>query len=172
MDCGRPTRSRPARRHEGILKPPLTGWRRATHHEEADQLRAVVPDGIASLPEVIPVDARTRNARWSLALAYLLATVLAHGAHHHHRDAEEAAALCLASCQDARLHLSGHPAPRLNQHLDDCLACQLRADHQAWLGDDRPLFQRPGARGDNDRHPPRTRPESTLRLSCRAPPRA
>ena len=94
------------------------------------------------------------------------------GAHRHGRDPDGDGAHCLASCQDAGLHLSGHPAPSLDHLPDGCLACQFRAEHQARLADDRPHSRGPADRTAGALPRPLTRFGSIRRLSCRAPPLA
>ena len=112
-----------------------------------------------------------RQGRWWLVLAYTLATVLAQSAHRHGGAADDAQARCLASCQDTRVHLSGHPAPDLDRLRTDCPACQFRADHQADSALRPSPFHRPVVAQATDRRTPTALPGAVLRPSCRAPPR-
>jgi hypothetical protein len=117
------------------------------------------------------LDARTRIARRWLIAAYLLAAVVAPCAHRHGTDAEDAEARCLASCQDSRLHLSGHVSPDLDGPPSDCLACQFRAVPQI-VPSPAPAPFDLHCSGSIDVSGPRSlRAISLLRLSCRAPPR-
>ncbi|MDR3636671.1 MAG: hypothetical protein P4L84_22905 [Isosphaeraceae bacterium] len=75
--------------------------------------------------------ARTWNCRLWFAVAYLLATGLAQCAHRHGHAESDAATRCLASCDDNRIHLSGHTSVDLGDHPDHCPACQFRNSHQA-----------------------------------------
>ena len=119
------------------------------------------------------MDARGRNTRWWLAVAYTLATVFASCAHVHDHGtgSEEADARCLASCRDSRLHLSGHQSPDLGHLSNDCLACQFRANHQTApsLVPTRFDVRDTGAAAVADTGA--LLPPSVLRLSCRGPPR-
>ncbi|MEO6810227.1 MAG: hypothetical protein ABI353_14020 [Isosphaeraceae bacterium] len=114
---------------------------------------------------------RASFRRYLLILAYALTTVLAQGTHRHGPSPEEETS-CLASCQDSRLHFSGHSAPDLEHHPHDCLACHFRTSHQGgplstcvlWLetvGEKTPVP--PSVAAPRDR---------SVRPSCRAPPRS
>jgi hypothetical protein len=114
---------------------------------------------------------RVRHGRWSLVLAYTLATVLVPSAHRHGEEADDAPTRCLASCQDARVHLSGHRAPDLDHLRLDCPACQFRASHQAMAILDPAPFRLTVVAAAPDLPPPHPRRTAALRPSCRAPPR-
>jgi hypothetical protein len=117
-----------------------------------------------------PLPARTWSCRLWLGVAYLLATGLAQCAHHHGGADEHAATRCLASCDDERVHLSGHTSVDLGDHQDHCPACQFRTSHQAGR-DTRVAPFRPVCAGRVETARPvmpARRPAS--RLSCRAPP--
>lgn len=104
-----------------------------------------------------------------LILAYALTTVLAQGAHCHGPGPEEETT-CLASCQDSRLHFSGHPAPDLEHHAHDCLACHFRTSHQGVILSARvPWLETAGEKTlmRSSVAAPRDR---FVRSSCRAPP--
>jgi hypothetical protein len=74
-----------------------------------------------------------RVSRFWLVLLYVLATAMAQCVHDHGQDDEGAAAQHESGCADPRPHISGHWSPDLDDHRDDCLACQFRAEHQSDL---------------------------------------
>ncbi|WP_406696804.1 hypothetical protein V5E97_38030 [Singulisphaera sp. Ch08] len=74
-----------------------------------------------------------RRSRSWLVLLYLLATVLVQSSHDHGRADGVESSQHEAGCADPRPHIAGHWSPDLSHDHDECLACQYRADHQAWI---------------------------------------
>jgi hypothetical protein len=113
---------------------------------------------------------RLKTSRLWLIAAYALATVLAQGVDHHHDGGAHDAHL-VVGCDDPRAGMAGHETPDPIRLANDCVACQFRADHQAWLALD---FHTSDEGVGLPAGPPvvSTRLDSLLRPSSRAPPRA
>lgn len=114
----------------------------------------------------------TWTHRLWLALAYLLATGFAQCAHRHSPVEEGSATRCLASCDDQRVHLSGHTSVDLGQHRDHCLACQFRTSHLAGRDLGPALFGVACTGRFEVQRQPLTVRHVTSGHSCRAPPHA
>jgi hypothetical protein len=114
---------------------------------------------------------RTRAIRWWLALAYALVTVLAQGLHDHGSAAADAGAAAESACREGRPHAERARPSAGMRGVEDCLACQYRAEpHDA---PPVPLFATPeptapGCPGAAASSPPLPRP----RPSSRGPPPA
>jgi len=110
-----------------------------------------------------------RHGRSWLTLGYVLATMLAQGLHDHgdpgHRESPAG-----PGCNEPRTHVESHPEPLAAPHLDDCLACQYRAQSH-WIELAAPRIGPTLVAATPE--PPRDQaaPAPTLRRSGRAPPR-
>jgi hypothetical protein len=69
-----------------------------------------------------------RANRWWLALAYALVTVLAQGLHDHGSAPSSADAAAEPACREGRPHAERARPSSGMRGVEDCLACQYRAN--------------------------------------------
>ncbi len=104
-----------------------------------------------------------------LTLIYVLATVLAQGAHDHGVGSDATGSHHEAGCDDPRLHLSGHPSKECHDGPTHCLACQYRSEYHFWQAAS-PSSSRSSLAASIEVLPPSARPGSFRLFSRRAPP--